>query len=231
MSNQTFSIYCPANNYGQTSLTWNACRIVNVTVDNDDLKDGDQLFFDSSKNLWVTEQRNAHVSIIPDNSNMTSFVRYNPISDQLSYKPIHYGMFGFTGTENISTEGTDIKLNYSSVANGITHDSNNIIFSQNGIYKIGISILFSQTSGSSGKVLFVFKKNNNIILNSGTETIVHGNDVSSPVHVEIFESIDVNDKITVTCINKSSHVIRYTSITESENIICPAIILTVQQIV
>ena len=243
MSNQSsFAIRCPAVNYGQTSPAWNAVQVIGVTVDRDQLVEGDQLFFNQQKNMWVTEQRSVHLSVIPGTGNNNAFVRYDPALDQLFYKSMHYGMIGSTATQTI-TRTTDLNnpiltrltYNFSQNTVGIGYSNNQITFSQKGIYKIGASMLFRQDTGSGGSVFFAFHKNNVLIPFTATDIIVHGNNASSPVYVEIIvEIVNPTDTISIACYTTDTHTIQCFSVPAPVNTngligVSPSVIITVEQ--
>jgi hypothetical protein len=70
----------PASNAGQQTPTWNAGSIQSINVDSDNIQNGDQLFYDENKKLWVT-------------GNIPSFVAGTGSADSPSYS-----FEGSTGT-------------------------------------------------------------------------------------------------------------------------------------
>lgn len=242
MSNQPsfFAIRCPAVNYGQTSMAWNAAQVIGVPVDRDQLVEGDQLFFNQDKKLWVTEKRSVNINVIPGTGNNNAFVRYDPFTEQMFYKSMHYGSIGSTDIQTIASTTdpntpiiTRLTYNFSHHAVGVGYSNNQLTFSQKGIYKIGASLLFRQTSGSNGHVYFAFHKNNVLIPLTATDTIVHGKDASAPVYVEIIEEIlNPSDTISIACYTTDTHTIQcYATPAPNALIgISPSIIVTIQQI-
>jgi hypothetical protein len=228
-----FVVRMPASNYGQTMPAWNAGSIININVDIDAVEDGDQLYYNQEKNVWVTEKRTKQIFVDPTTGTSFPFMRYDPNEEKLYYKAVHYGTFYSTITQNLIQNNIKrLQYNASSNVLGLGYTGSQITFTQIGTYKIGTSILFRQTNGSGDHAFVAFHKNANLIPNTSSDIFVHGNNASALAYVEIFVDItNVSDTIDVVCYTTSSRVYCPAVASPHPSIgLSPSIITTVQQV-
>ena len=129
------------------------------------------------------------------NSQSSNVLNYDSTFNEIVYKPYTYGQFFSDSTQYLSQNTqTPIVHQLTGYANGITLSGSpqktRFNFSQIGVYKIGTSILFAETGGSSTSARFWFKKSGVDIPNSGSVVYVPGNNTLTLAYAEIIINID-----------------------------------------
>lgn len=170
------------------------------------------------------------------NLQATNVLNYNSSSNEIVYKPYIYGQFYSTESQSlIQNTGTAIIHQNSGEINGITVSGSpqtRFNFSQPGKYKIGTSILFSESGGSPESVRFWFKKGGSHIQESGSVVYVPGNNTLTLGYAEIIINIEnlINDYIEIFAFTTSDNIsVEYSNATDDYPG-SPGVITTIYQL-
>ena len=166
------------------------------------------------------------------NAYTNNVVNFNNTTKELTYRPYTYGSFISNSVQALSaTTANLVTLNSTGGStSGLTLDTNKVTFSNNGVYKIGVSILFIKSTGGHDTVTFWFKKNGSHINNSSSHIFITGNGTEFLGYAEIIEQMSANDYIEVYTYTPSSNVsIQYTNST-GDYPAAPGIIMTIYQL-
>lgn len=170
------------------------------------------------------------------NAQANNVLNYNTVTKEIVYKPYCYGQFFSTSTQELTADSSVAIVHQSTgEINGINvtgSPQTKITFSQIGKYKIGTSILFSESGGSATSVRFWFKKGGTNIQESGSVVYVPGNNTLTLAYAEIIVDISniTNDYIEIFAYTTSDNI----SVTYSSSTVdypgSPGIITTVYQL-
>lgn len=118
------------------------------------------------------------------------YVRYNSSTRTISYKPLSYANLYNTLSIQLSP-GVITDLNYNNISeyDGISYSGANIYFTQTGKYKIGTSILASESGGNGRELYFWFNLNGTNIPNSSSVLFIPGNNSTTLGYSEIIVNI------------------------------------------
>ena len=139
-------------------------------------------------------------------------LNYNSSSNEIVYKPYVYAQFYSTQSQILNQDIAEAIIHQSSgETNGISMSGipqTRFNFSQTGTYKIGTSILFSESGGSSTSVRFWFKKGGINIPETGSVVYVPGNNTLTLGYAEIIVKIEnvINDYIEIFAFTTSNNI-------------------------
>lgn len=123
---------------------------------------------------------------------------YNTTTNEVSSKPYVWGQFFSTQDQTINqTAANAIVYQTAGSYSGINFSTGSAVLTvqHRGTYKIGTSILLSQSGGSASTPVFFFKKNGVDIPNSASEVYVPGNNTETLAYAEIIEDLNANDTV------------------------------------
>ena len=138
-----------------------------------------------------------------------------------------YGQFLTLSTMTLAQSNTTL-LHFStnSVSSNLTMGDYGISFSQNGIYKCGVSFQFVNTSGTD-EVEYFFQKNSNTLSYSGTIHSVQNN-TESTAYTEILQYFSTGESLQIGLYTNSSDVVLSTI--NGNVTISPAAITTINRV-
>lgn len=167
------------------------------------------------------------------NDQFDNVLNYNSITSEISYKPYLFAQL-FSNESQIIQQDTSTAIIHNSIgeSNGISLSNNTEFhFSQIGKFKIGTSILFSESGGSATTARFWFKKNGSDIPVSSSVVYIPGNNTLTLAYAEIIVNIsNINDYIEIFTYTSSNNVSIAFSPSSINYPSSPGIITTIYQL-
>jgi hypothetical protein len=170
------------------------------------------------------------------NSQANNVLNYDTITKEIVYKPYCYGQFYSSSSQQlVANTSAAIEHQLEGETNGISitgTPKTRITFTQNGKYKIGTSILFSESGGSATSLRFWFKKSGTNIAESGSVVYVPGNNTLTLAYAEIIVDINniTNDYLEIFANSSSNNISIAYSGANGDYPAAPGIITTVYQL-
>lgn len=169
-----------------------------------------------------------------DDSLNYPYLKYNTSTKTISYKELHYANL-YNTTDITLPQNTIVDLSYNNITvnTGITYSGSNITFSQTGRYKIGTSILASESGGSGAQLYFWFNFNGTNIPNSSSVIYTPGNNSTVLGYSEIIlEITNISQYVKIQAYSTSTGITIDALSSPALNVpASPSIITTVIQIV
>ena len=185
-------------------------------------------------NLEMSGNTIENVSFNYDASYSYPYLRYNSFTKTISYKELHYANL-YNTLDIALPQNTIVDLSYNAIVEnkGISYSGANITFTQTGKYKIGSSILASESGGSSAQVYFWFNLNGTSIPNSSSIIYTAGNNSTSLGYAEIIVDItDISQYVKIQAYSTSAGMTIDALNSPAANVpSSPSILTTVIQIV